>query len=180
MTHRKTLKEHGECPDDRRHVQEFCEQITDPRLDNAIDIVLAEGSKYLNDFGETHRFLNNSLATKQSRASNRKTRNISSFNKKDKGKGASSNTPKFSGKLEAKRYTKKEWFSMTKDQQQKVKDLYQTNGSGSKRHAPAASKPTSIPNDDAWTITQSSVPTNDAGNQFGRTAHKKAKFANNT
>ena len=69
---------------------------------------------------------------------------------------------------------------MTKEQQQQVKDLYKANGSGTKQQASAAapsSTPTSIPNDDAWTITQSS--TNDAGNQFGRTAHKKAKFANN-
>ena len=177
LLHRKTLKEHHECPEDKRHVQEFCEQITDPRLDNPIDIVLAEDSIYLNNFDKMHRFLNQSLATKQSRASNCKTRNISSFNKKGKSKGAPSNTPKFSGTIEAKRYTKKEWFSMTKEQRQKVKDLFQANGSGSKRQTPDAPKPTSIPNDDAWTITQSS--TNDAGNQFGRTAHKKAKFANN-
>ena len=70
---------------------------------------------------------------------------------------------------------------MTKEQQQQVRDLRQGGsgsgaGSGSKRKTPAAPnpQPTSIPNDDAWTITQS----NDAGNQFGRTAHKKAKFAN--
>lgn len=176
MTYRKTLKEHDACPDDKRHFQEFCEQIGDPRFDSPIDNVLTEDSAYLNNFEKMHRYLNMSISTKQSREQNRKTRNISSYNHNYAKKGAKTpqnpktggkrkSTSPFTGKLEGKNYSPKEWYSMTSEQKQRMRELRKAN--------PTTGQTVS------QDTTTTETPTKDAGNQFGRSAHKKAKFADN-
>ena len=87
LTLRRTLKEHNDCLSNTSHVQEFCEGISDPCFDNAIDQVLYEDSVYLHTFEKMHKYLTSSIATKASPETSRTSQNMSSTcNNSFKGK----------------------------------------------------------------------------------------------
>ena len=172
------MKEFHVCPPDERHVQEFCEQIGDSRFDSAIDQVLSEDSLYISDFNKMQRFMTTSLATKASREKGKKTRNISAYGGSNSGsnrnsgskKGGSGNSVKnanqtgesktpFKGPIECKKYKWEEWKRMSAEQQSQVRELREH----SKRKVSSVS------------FEDDNKAVNDAGNQFGRSAHKKKK-----
>ena len=113
------LKRYEVCPKEDKIVQEFCNNITDSRLDAAISNVLVEDSPYMNDFEKNQRYLTKQLATDLTCKAGRKagaTINVSvAYVQREK-------TP-FTGTIEGKNYPKAIWFSMSKHQQEKVQKL---------------------------------------------------------
>ena len=104
-----TLREFDDCPREETLVSDFCSGITDPRLDAACANVLQEGSPYLDNFDKTQRYFLTMLAVSERRDKNRPSpRNVST---------AATQTPKrFTGPLEAKSYTHREWGMMDNSQ----------------------------------------------------------------
>ena len=165
-------------------MKKFCAGIGDPRLFHAISQVLIKDSKYLKDFEETQRYFNTSLQVavlrdKQGKNS-RQVAATSVGDNSQSGSGPNSaNDSKgkkpFNGVLEARQYTNKEWYSMSRAQRQTVRELRDAESDPSKkRKASSIETEDSIPVDsDKSTPVQDpgNIPKN-SGNQFGSKAYK--------
>lgn len=155
----RVLKEHDDCPSERRLVSNFCKGITDPRLEVALHIVEQENSGYQSDFEKTQKYFHQALASKLSRD----TRNVS----KNRGVAAVSHDNSvtrvrqpYTGTLEAKDYSNTDWFSMTTEQKNQVRALRQKDAAKRQREVSAVSS-----ND------KGDSEKKNAGDQFGRRAH---------
>ena len=174
----RTLRQFDDCPKESRLVKKFCAGIDDKRLYHAISLVLLKDSVYLSDFEETQRYFNTSLAVAMSREKTGKSdRHIASTNT-DSNSGGNSNSVNsnsgnsstkqpFSGVLEARQYNRKEWYSMTRAQQNTVREMRDADsGDTNKRKVSAVE--TDKTDDES---KESKIP-KDAGNQFGSRAYK--------
>ena len=155
------IRKYGTVPDQEDIVQDFCNNIGDPRLTHGISNVLVEGSKYVKDFDKAQMYLTNSLATEITRDQGLKSnkRMISSANTPEP---AAANS--YDGPIEAKSYASNVWHSMSSAQKDKVRELR-------KQAYESKNEPKNKRNLSAANITDEEEPSKDAGNQFGATAH---------
>jgi hypothetical protein len=166
----RVLKEWDDCPSNRRLVSDFCSGISDPRLESAINQVLQEDSKYVEDLDKTQKFFTTVIGTSISRQKMQKSRNVSavSFQGNNQQKGDTRSKPKFTGKLEAnKSYTDKEWHSMSKKQKDEVRKLRDA--------VKPSTKADSNNKRNASAVSSDSGTQDNAGDQFGRKAHQNKK-----
>jgi hypothetical protein len=161
----RTLREFNDCPNEQRLVTDFCRQIFDERLDNAIGNVLEQNSPYLNSLEKTQKYLTGQLAVVMNRQSGKK-RNVSLMGTNSKGSynQAPNNREPYTGPIEGKNYPANEWFSMSKKQKETVRKLRQQAAKNRDRR-----NASSISSDKPDTAEK------DAGNQFGANAHKQRK-----
>ena len=174
----RTLRQFDDCPKETRLVKKFCAGIDDKRLYHAISQVLHKDSVYLNDFEETQRYFNTSLAVAISREKTGKADRhialtISTNSNGGSSSGNSSNKEPFDGVLEARKYNRKDWYSMTRAQQTTVRELRDAernneSNNDNKRKASAVE----TENDDKSNESKEKKIPKDAGNQFGSHAYK--------
>jgi hypothetical protein len=180
------LEDCNEPMPETKKVSDFLAGISDSALDSGVTCILSD-EKYSDDFEATQQFLGtlvaNQIVHRQSKRGGDDERNASSAEVSSKGGKKGNGKGKTKKKIEARFYDNEEWSKLTAEEKSQVIELKKqkkenkNKSKGSNKRKTASTESTEREEEEASGNEENGDTAADsqAGNEFGRGAHKKKK-----
>jgi ribosomal protein L19E len=179
------LEDCNEPMPETKKVSDFLAGISDSALDSGITCVLSD-DRYSDDFEATQQFLGtlvaNQIVHRQGKRGGDEERNASSIEANSKGAKKNNGKGKTKKRIEARFYDNEEWSKLTSEERAQVVELKKqkkenkNKSKGSNKRKTASTESTEREEEASGNEENGDAASDaQAGNEFGRGAHKKKK-----